>query len=151
MTMFLYVFVVALMIAADQFSKLFIVRHFALGQKMTIIPGFFQLTNVRNTGAGFSILTDQTVFLSVVSAIAVIALIYLLGKENNKYIRITYLLIISGALGNLIDRIRLGYVVDFLDFMIFGYDFPVFNVADSFITVGCILLILLNLKENRHA
>ncbi len=118
---------------------------------MTIIPGFFQLTNVRNTGAGFSILTDQTVFLSVVSAIAVIALIYLLGKENNKYIRITYLLIISGALGNLIDRIRLGYVVDFLDFMIFGYDFPVFNVADSFITVGCILLILLNLKENRHA
>ena len=151
MTMFLYVFAVVIMIAADQFSKFFIVRNFALGQKMTIIPGFFQLTNVRNTGAGFSILTDQTAFLSAVSAIAVIALLYLLRKENNKYIRIAYLMIISGALGNLIDRIRLGYVVDFLDFVIFGYDFPVFNVADSFITVGCILLILLNLKETRHA
>ncbi|MBQ6560660.1 MAG: signal peptidase II [Erysipelotrichaceae bacterium] len=139
------------MIFADQFSKFFIVRHFALGQKVSVIPGFFNLTNVRNTGAGFSILTDQTAFLSAVSVIAVIALIYLLRKEKDLFTRISYLMIIAGALGNLIDRFRLGYVVDFLDFYIFRYDFPVFNIADSFITIGCFLLILINIKESRHA
>ncbi|MBR4462388.1 MAG: signal peptidase II [Erysipelotrichaceae bacterium] len=139
------------MIFADQFSKFFIVSHFALGQKLTVIENFFQITNVRNTGAGFSILTDQTAFLSAVSLLAVIALIYLLRKEKDLLTRISYLMIIAGAIGNLIDRFRLGYVVDFLDFYIFGYDFPVFNIADSFITVGCFLLILINLKESRHA
>ena len=118
---------------------------------MTVIPGFFQLTNVRNTGAGFSILTDHTEFLSAVSLLAVIALIYMLRKEKSVLTRISYLMIIAGAIGNLIDRFRLGYVVDFLDFYIFGYDFPVFNVADSFITIGCFLLILINLKDMRYA
>ncbi len=151
MTILIYVIAILSMLAADQFSKFYIVKHFALGQKMTIIPDFFRLTHVHNTGAGFSILTDQTTFLSAVSLIAVIALIYLLRKEKDLLTRISYLMIIAGALGNLIDRFRLGYVVDFLDFVIFGYDFPVFNVADTFITVGCILLILINLKESRHA
>lgn len=151
MTVLIYIVAVGLMIFADQFSKFFIVSHFALGQKLTVIENFFQITNVRNTGAGFSILTDQTAFLSAVSLLAVIALIYLLRKEKDLLTRISYLMIIAGAIGNLIDRFRLGYVVDFLDFYIFGYDFPVFNIADSFITVGCFLLILINLKESRHA
>jgi signal peptidase II len=151
MTVLIDCIAILLMIAADQFSKFFIVRHFALGQKLTVIPGFFAITNVRNTGAGFSILTDQTAFLSLVSIAAVIALIYLLSKERSVATRISYLLIIAGAAGNLIDRLRLGYVVDFLDFYIIGYDFPVFNIADSFITIGCVLLILINLKDIRHA
>ena len=151
MTIVIDIAAVVLMIFADQFSKFFIVRNFALGQKMTVIPGFFQLTNVRNTGAGFSILTDHTEFLSAVSLLAVIALIYMLRKEKSVLTRISYLMIIAGAIGNLIDRFRLGYVVDFLDFYIFGYDFPVFNVADSFITIGCFLLILINLKDMRYA
>ena len=77
---------------------------------------------------------------------------YLLKSGKDDLIsKMSYLLIISGAIGNLIDRIRFGYVVDFLDFKIFGYDFPVFNVADSFITVGCFILIIKTLWEARHA
>ena len=146
-----YLIVVILLICADQFSKYQIVSKIPLGQRIFYVPDFFALTYVKNTGAGFSILQNATGFLSLVSAVAVIVLVYFLLHENNKLTRVCYLLIISGAIGNLIDRIRLGYVVDFLDCYIFGYDFPVFNVADSFITVGCILLILLNLKGNKDA
>ena len=151
MMYFVYLILIAAMIIADQFSKYIIVKNITLGQKIFMIPDFFALTYVRNTGAGFSILENATNLLSVISAIAVIVLIYFLLHEKNKLIKACYLMIIAGAIGNLIDRIRLGYVVDFLDFYILGYDYPVFNVADSFITVGCILLILLNLKGSKDA
>ena len=83
----------------------------------------------------------------------IIVLSYLLvkAKKNDTLSIISYILIISGALGNLIDRVRLGYVVDFLDFKIFGYDYPVFNVADSFITVGCFILIIMVILESKNA
>ena len=141
----LYALSVVILTIIDQYSKKAIVSSIELNEKIRIIPGFFSLTYVRNFGAGFSILQNATVFLIVLSAAAIKT------RKNDLLSIISYLLIIAGALGNLIDRVRLGYVVDFLDFLIFGYDFPVFNIADSYITVGCFLLILQLLMENRNA
>ena len=147
MKVFVYILACIVFIGLDQFSKFEVVRFIKYNTKIEIIKDFFNLTNVRNFGAGFSILQNQRLFLIVVPIIVVLVLFYLLYTERHKrkITSISYILIISGAIGNLIDRVRLSYVVDFLDFNIFGYDFPVFNLADCFITVGCFLLIIDNL------
>lgn len=153
----IYLLVIALLTLLDQLSKKAIVENIALNEKIVIIKDFFNITYVRNYGAGFSILQNARVFLSLISLIAIVVLSYYLykTKKNQLYDIISYLFIISGALGNLIDRLRLSYVVDFLDFYIFGYDYPVFNVADSFITVGCVMIIIKmvyeSIKEKRSA
>lgn len=152
-----YLLVIALLTLLDQLSKKAIVENIALNEKIVIIKDFFNITYVRNYGAGFSILQNARVFLSLISLVAIVVLSYYLykTKKNQLYDIISYLFIISGALGNLIDRLRLSYVVDFLDFYIFGYDYPVFNVADSFITVGCVMIIIKmvyeSIKEKRSA
>lgn len=140
----LYILAIVVIVSADQFSKYLIVRNILENISITLVDNFFNITYVKNYGAGFSILQNQTVFLCIVSIAAIAAITYLLlkSKNNETLNRISYLLIIGGTIGNLIDRIRFGYVIDFLDFMIFGYDFPVFNVADSFITIGCFLIII---------
>ena len=148
-----YLMIVLCLAGIDQFSKFLITANFELGQVKTVIAGFFDITYVRNYGAGFSILQNETSFLYMVSFLAIGSLTYLLltSKKSEKLYRFCYLLIISGSLGNFIDRIRFRYVVDFLDFVIFHYDFPVFNIADCYITVGCFLLILAIFRENKHA
>ncbi|MDO4197428.1 MAG: signal peptidase II [Erysipelotrichaceae bacterium] len=153
MLLLTYLLVLFSLIGLDQFSKYLVISHFDIGESLEIIRDFFSIHYVRNYGAGFSILQDQTVFLSMISLIVVCALFYLLytTKNTEKMYKASYLMIISGALGNFIDRIRLSYVIDFLDFNIFGYDFPVFNVADCFITVGCFLLMFLIMMENKNA
>jgi len=144
---------VLFLLLLDQISKYIVVNNIALSQKIVLIPGFFNLTYVRNFGAGFSILQNQTFFLLAMSFLVSAYLLYQLFKDKtiDKMTSVSYILIVSGALGNMIDRLRLTYVIDFLDFIIFGYDYPVFNIADSFITIGCILLIFIVLRENRNA
>lgn len=153
MIYFIYLLTVGIFVAIDQISKIIVVNSIKLSQKIVIIKGFFNLTHVHNYGAGFSILQNARLFLTTVSIMAIIVIAYLLITSRRKDLlsAISYLFIISGALGNLIDRLRAGYVIDFLDFIIFGYDFPVFNVADCFITVGCFLLIIQTLMETRRA
>lgn len=148
----LYLLTIVVLVAADQFSKYLIIKNFTEGIKIELIDNFFNLTYVKNFGAGFSILQNQRIFLIVVSILAIILVTYLLikSKNNEAFNRVCYLLIIGGSIGNLIDRLTYGYVVDFLDFYILGYDFPVFNVADSFLTIGCILLILSIILENKR-
>lgn len=153
MTAILYLFIIILLVCLDQYSKFLIIQNLNLGEKIVLIKDFFSLTHVNNYGAGFSILQNATVFLSAVSILAIAILIYLLlhEKKLSYFSKTAYLLIISGAAGNLIDRLLKSYVTDFLDFLIFGYDFPVFNIADCFITVGCFLLIGELLWESRSA
>lgn len=153
MIYFFYVIFITLLVICDQFVKNLVVLNIPLGKEIVLIDNFFSLTYVRNYGAGFSILQNEKTFLSICSIVAIIGLSYLLitTKKKDTFSIVSYLLIISGAIGNLIDRIRLGYVVDFLDFLIFGYDYPVFNIADSFITIGCFLLIIKVIMENRNA
>ena len=148
-----YLLNVTILVVLDQYVKNLVVLNIPLGKEIVLIDRFFSLTYVRNYGAGFSILQNARLFLSLLSIIAIIALSCMLikARKGDTLSIISYILIISGALGNLIDRIRLGYVVDFLDFNIFGYDYPVFNVADCFITVGCFMLIILTILESANA
>ena len=148
-----YLLIVALLVLADQLSKKAVVANITLNDKIPVIKGFFNLTYVKNFGAGFSILQNARLFLIAISTVAVIALAVLIyrTKKNDFVSLVSYLLILSGALGNLIDRAVNGYVVDFLHFIIFGYDYPVFNIADSFITIGCFILIIQAFTENRRA
>lgn len=148
----LYVLTIVVLVSADQFSKYLIVKNISENIDIVLIKDFFNITYVRNFGAGFSILQNQTVFLIIATLIAIVIVSYLLIKSTHSEAlnRVCYLLIIGGSIGNLIDRLSLGYVIDFLDFYIFGYDFPVFNLADSFLTIGCILLILSILLENKR-
>ncbi len=151
MSFVIYAFFVLVMVGIDQYTKSLAEAALRLGESVEIIPGFFDLRYVQNRGAGFSILQGQTVFFYVISVIALIAFAVMLYKSKTTLSKISLLLMIGGTIGNFIDRILHVYVVDFLDFYIFGYDFPVFNVADAFLTVGVFLLIIDLWKEERHA
>ncbi len=134
----------------DQVSKLLILRGTTLNNSLAIIKNFFYITYTHNTGAAFSIFTGKRLFLIVITIIVLIIIINYIKKNKitKKAELIALSLVMGGSIGNLIDRIVYGYVIDFIDIKIFGYDFPVFNIADSFITIGVILLILtLNRKE----
>ena len=149
----LYFTVVFGLVAFDQLSKYYIVANIPLNSAIDIIPGFFKLTYVQNFGAGFSILQNQNTLFLIITPIAIIFLCYLLfkTKKGDLFTISGLLLMIAGALGNFIDRVFTVYVVDFLDFVIFGYDFPVFNIADSFLTIGVFLFIIAILKEKDNA
>jgi signal peptidase II len=127
--------IVLTILSLDQLTKFLVTRNLLYNQSLPIIKGIFHLTLIHNRGAAFGILRNQ-VPLFIFTSIFAIALIFLNLKNNKKSYIIALSLILAGALGNLIDRIFLGYVVDFLDFRIW----PVFNIADSAITIGAILL-----------
>lgn len=130
----------ALIVGLDQLTKYIAVLKLMQVKTLPIISEVFHLTYVENSGAGFGIFQDFTWLLAVFSAVVAAILIgYVLWKKPKHPCLITALTFLcGGALGNLIDRVRLGYVVDFLDFTLI--DFPVFNVADCFVTVGAVLL-----------
>ncbi len=138
MIFFLSIFV---LIAADQISKGFIVAEMSVNQTIPVIEDIFHITYIRNFGAAFSILQGKQLLLIIVTFIALTAiLLYLAGKRKKDHwlLSLSLSFIAGGGFGNLIDRIRLGYVVDFFDFRVF----PVFNVADICVCTGCGLLIL---------
>ncbi len=133
-------------VVADQFTKLVVMRSFAPGERR-VVTEFLNLVLVFNKGAAFSFLADapgwQTPLLVVFALGAAIVVSVLLARSPGKRMFAAGLtLILGGALGNVIDRLRLGHVVDFVDLHAGGWHWPAFNVADSAITVGAILLIL---------
>lgn len=139
-----YIFPIALIIAIlDQITKYLVSSRLVLGEKVSVIHNIFSLTKIYNTGAAFSLFQNSTGMLIAFSLIVTIAIcIYFIKKFKNIPI-ITIIgwgLILGGTVGNLVDRVRLGYVIDFvrLDFI----NFPVFNVADFCINIGAFLLIL---------
>ena len=130
----------------DQATKMLVLGAFAPGERMSV-TSFLNLVLVFNKGAAFSFLADaagwQTWFFAGFAIVAAAIVSYLIVKDPTKTLFCTGLtLILGGAVGNLIDRLRLGHVVDFLDFHAAGWHWPAFNVADSGITVGALLLIL---------
>ncbi|MFQ5780813.1 MAG: signal peptidase II [Nitrospiria bacterium] len=136
-------------IILDQISKFYVQDAFRLHESVSVINGFFSLTYIRNPGAAFGFLADQdgvfrAVFFLTVSVIALSLLVFFFLQTPKEDISalIAISLLFGGAIGNLIDRLRLGEVVDFLDFYIGQYHWPAFNVADSAITVGIVLLML---------
>ena len=135
-----------LCVLIDRLSKVYVSNNFAEGQSITVIDKVFNITYQRNPGAAFSLLKGKTSFLTAATIIIIIAaLLYILIKKpKHNLLLMSLTLILSGAVGNLIDRVRDGAVVDFLDLRLIN--FPVFNVADCAIVIGGILLFLYVLK-----
>lgn len=128
-----------LILSLDQLSKFLVTKNLALNQSIPVIKGIFHLTLLHNRGAAFGIFKNQTLLFIFTSIIAVILIFSRLKTSGFKAFSLNILslvFILAGALGNLIDRLFFGYVIDFLDFRIW----PVFNIADSAITIGAILL-----------
>jgi len=143
-----------LVIVLDQLSKAWITDHFAFGESLPVI-GVFDLVLAHNTGAAFSFLHDaggmQRWLFSIIAIIASVWIIWLLRRHSTQTLfALALSLILGGALGNLIDRIAFGYVVDFLHFHWNEHYFPAFNVADSAISCGAFLLILDSFTERKH-
>lgn len=143
-----------LLIVADQFTKLWILNNFTLYEDVNVLP-IFDLTYVRNYGAAFSFLSDaggwQHYFFTSIAIVISILLIYWMYKTPVKqsWLLSAYALILSGAIGNVMDRMNYGYVVDFLHFYYQDWHFPAFNVADMAISIGAGLLILDAIFEHK--
>ena len=148
-------FLIIFLVILDQYFKYLISQNIDVGQVNPIIEGFFSLTNVRNTGGAFSLLAEQDwgiILLSAISGIVSIVLIvilYRLRGKNYEWIRLAIALVAGGTIGNMIDRIRLRSVLDFLMFRFGSYTFPIFNFADMCIVVGSILLAVLIFFDKR--
>ena len=143
MAFFYYVLFAALVVAADQFTKYLTLLYIPLHTRIDVLPGFLGLTYVQNTGAAFSSFRGQQWLFVLIFAVLTVAILWEYFKKPKPFTRFERWCIASiyaGGLGNMIDRVRFGYVVDMIEtrFM----DFPVFNVADCFITCGCIILII---------
>lgn len=133
------------LLVADQVVKVIIDTNFAVAtDEIVVIKNFFSITNVHNTGAAWGIFNNATVVLTVVSILMALLLIFVFTQADSNLFKLAVALLIVGAIGNVIDRIRLGYVVDFLHFYnLFGfYDFPTFNIADICVTSGVIGLLI---------
>ena len=146
--------IAALVIALDQASKYVVLQVFAWGDLLKI-TSFFDLVRAHNTGAAFSLFANQPGwqrgFFITVASIASVVIIYLLRKDSGSTLaKLALSLILGGALGNLIDRFVHGYVVDFLSFHLGSYYWPAFNIADSAITIGAVLLIWDSFKQPKH-
>ena len=127
----------------DFFSKLIVKTNLKLFQSIEVIPNFFNITFVYNEGAAFSILEGKKILFILLGLLLIIGLVIFIRKEKlTKYKTLYYSLLIGGVLGNMFDRIFYPGVVDFFDFKLFTYDAPIFNVADSFIVIATILIII---------
>lgn len=150
--MFFYLIAV-LVIAFDQWTKWLIVKNMDLGESITIVENFLYITSHRNSGAAWGILQGQMLFFYIITAIVIVAIIYFIQKQakGRRLLGVALAFMLGGAIGNFIDRLFRKEVVDFINTYIFGYDFPVFNIADSALVIGVALLILQMILEERAA
>lgn len=152
--------IAAAVFVLDRITKLLVQHRMGTWERLTIIPGFFNIVHSENAGAAFSLLADaeshwRTLLLVLVSSIAIVVVGALLWRpsshlgDSNGLLRLGLALIMGGALGNVYDRVMTGTVTDFLQFYVGNYYWPSFNVADSAITVGA-ALVLLDMLRTRH-
>ena len=143
------IFLVSIIVfIVDIISKILVSNFMLEDQSIKIINNFLYFTYAKNTGIAFSFLEGNMLFIISMTLIIVVLLIkYVYNKKLDVKEKISYGLVLGGAIGNLFDRIVYGYVIDFIDVYIFGYDYPIFNVADSCVVVGIILILLLSFKS----
>jgi signal peptidase II len=141
----------------DQLSKLYIVSHFSLHEDLVLIPNWLDITYTLNPGAAFSLFAAMpawfrsSMLLSLAAGAIVVLLVLLIRDPRANLTSVALALILAGAIGNLIDRIWRGPVVDFILMHYYSHDYPVFNVADSAISVGVVLILLASLKSSAPA
>lgn len=145
-----YLFIIGLLAIADQAIKYLVVRHIGPGDQIPVIDAFFYLVNRKNRGAAWSFLADKDwgiYALAGVSALASIIMLVILFRTDNRKLKACLTVIIGGSIGNLIDRVRLLGVTDYLDFHFGSYVFPTFNLADMLVVCGTLLLCLLLITD----
>ncbi len=146
-----YFIITFLFFFIDLISKVVMSKILEVNESIKVIKNFFYLTLAHNNGAAFSILKDRQILLIIMTVIALFFIYKYMNKEDmNKLEGFAFSMITGGILGNLFDRVVYNYVIDFLDFKIFGYDYPIFNFADTFIVIGVILLVINYFKELRN-
>ncbi len=143
-----YYVMAAIALIVDQIIKWSVATYMDIGQRIPMIPGFIQLTSIRNRGAAFGILQNQRLFFIVITAIVLVGIVVYLRKtyREQKLLSSALALILAGALGNFVDRARNGEVVDMLEFTFINY--PVFNVADVFIVTGVIMVMIDTIRQS---
>lgn len=142
-------FITIIILVLDQITKFIIASSMKVGDSFEVIPNFLNITSHRNDGAAWGILSGKMSFFFIITIIILVVLIvfYIKEAKNNLLMQIAISLLFAGALGNFIDRVLHGEVVDFVDTYIFGYNFPIFNVADSSLTIGVLLIIIALLTD----
>lgn len=145
----MYEIFIVILVLLDQISKVYMQNFLEYGNSVAIIDGVFHLTYVENRGAAFGLFENMQIFFIAVAVIVTIAgLVYIHKVKMSKMANISICLIIAGAIGNLIDRIKLGYVIDFFDFrFIWNY---VFNVADVLVVIGTFILCIYLIKSGKE-
>lgn len=141
-------FIISLIIfLIDRITKQLAISNLVSGKSITIIKNFFSLTLAKNTGVAFSLLEGSSLLIIIITIIIILLLLKNIKNNHSNKEIILDAIIIGGAIGNLLDRLIYGYVIDFLDFNILGYNYPIFNIADTVIVVGIFLIIVTNMKE----
>ncbi|MCL2163365.1 MAG: signal peptidase II [Oscillospiraceae bacterium] len=136
-----YFLIIAVIVVLDQWSKSIVLQVIGIGgEPITVIDRFFYIVCHRNSGAAWGILENGRIFFIVSTVVVLVFAGFYMWRIKNTGFRILLSLFLGGAIGNFLDRLLIGSVVDFLNFYIFGYNFPTFNVADSFIVIGVISL-----------
>lgn len=146
------ILIIAVGLLVDRITKLWASNSLSGSSEITVIKNFFSFFYVENKGAAFSILEGKTVFLSAFTIIILVCIVvYLVKYKPNKFVKVSLSFIVGGALGNLIDRIKYGYVVDFISVHYKdAYYFPIFNVADIMVVAGTLLLVVCLLKDEKY-
>lgn len=151
--MWKYYVIAIVMIILDQWTKWLVVNNMEVRESIPIIEGIFHLTSHRNAGAAFGILQGQMWLFYIATVIVIGVVIYYIQTEGKKspWLATALGLVLGGAIGNFIDRVLFGAVVDFLDVYIFSYNYPIFNIADMALVTGVIMLIIHVIKEEKKA
>lgn len=147
------IIIIVLGIILDRVTKLWAIKRLSIGEDIVVIKDFFSFSYLENRGAAFGIFKDKQLLLISITMVAILLMMFYLfiNKTNLKILKISLSLIISGAIGNLIDRIKYRYVVDFIFFHYKDkYHFPIFNIADVLVSLGTILLIIFIIKEDGY-
>lgn len=141
-----------MIIIIDQVVKFLVRKNMHLFESISVIPSFFSLTYVENKGAAWGILEDATILLVMISFVAFFSLLKFIQEEKKwNLLKVSaFSFILGGIVGNLVDRLFYHSVTDYLDFSIFGYDFPVFNFADIMIVLGAVFLIIEMIRGQKH-
>lgn len=144
---------IAILVIVDLGSKQIVSAQVAYGTQVTLIDGFLYLTNIHNTGAAWSILEGKQFFFIIITLIAIAGILYILYKRvyiTDEVSRWGLMIVFSGILGNFFDRLVFGYVRDFVGVYLGSYPFPIFNWADSCITIGVTIIIIRIIFEKEH-
>lgn len=147
----IYFVVIIILVLLDQLTKLLIINSFDVNDKLVLINNFLKFYYIQNTGISFGILSNQKFIIILLTILIMIYVLYETNKnKDNKLYVFSSMLIVSGALGNLIDRIFRGYVIDFISFTLFNREMAIFNIADTLITFGIIMYIWILFMEGKN-